>query len=69
MNRLLRAPESQRSRRFETASQLMQLGNIAAGSLLFSQAVAGNQYSILAAGIGVLTISILYAIAQWIMGD
>lgn len=53
-------------RRSDLASNLMSLGNIAAGALLFGQAFSGFPFDYQIAVIGLLALTTLYATALYL---
>lgn len=53
--------------RLELASNLMSLGNIAAGALLFGQAFSGFPFDYQIAVVGLLALTVLYATALYLM--
>lgn len=54
-------------RRLELASNLMSLGNIAAGALLFGQAFSGFPFDFQLAVIGLLALALLYVTSLYLM--
>ncbi len=53
--------------RGRVGEKLMELGNIAAGALLFGQAFSGFRFSYRLATVGLLTLLVMYAVALNLM--
>ena len=54
-------------RRLEVGKHLMMLGNLAAGALLFGQAVSGFPFNVRVAILGVVVLVWAYIGAWWLM--
>ncbi|MBZ0283122.1 MAG: hypothetical protein K8L97_20460 [Anaerolineae bacterium] len=59
-----RYTEDQRGR---IGEKLLDLGNIAAGALLFGQFISDRPFHLLIAVLGILAVIVLYLVGLWVM--